>query len=140
MHTPSWFKPQVDIGSGLAVIGVIVALVTNYNTLQNNQDRVKSWQEDRDRQITERRAVTDARFSALEAKVAPLESVQFRLGKQEADIVASNARIDRIVDSFSEQLKELRKDVNAVGTKVEVLTRSLEDQNRLNRPATNGPR
>ncbi|OCC05293.1 hypothetical protein BA190_10340 [Labrys sp. WJW] len=127
MHTPSWFKPQVDIGSGLAVIGVIIAVVTNYNQLQNNQDRVKIWQETLEKQIAERRVMIDARFSAIEAKIAPIEAVQFRLGKQEADIVATNARVDRIVDSFSDQLKELRKDVNAVGTKVEVLTRSLED-------------
>ncbi|WP_454812855.1 hypothetical protein [Labrys neptuniae] len=140
MQTPSWFKPQVDIGSLIAVVGVAVAMVTNYNTLQNNQDRVKIWQENLEKQMAERRVLVDTRFSALEAKIAPIEAVQFRLGKQEADIVAANSRIDRIVDSFSEQLKELRKDVNAVGTKVEVLTRSLEDQNRVNRPITNGPR
>lgn len=140
MQTPSWFKPQVDIGSLIAVVGVAVAMVTNYNQLQNNQDKVKIWQETMEKQIAERRVLIDARFSALEAKVAPIEAVQFRLGKQEADIVAVNSRIDRIVDSFSDQLKELRKDVNAVGTKVEVLTRSLEDQNRLNRPMANGPR
>lgn len=140
MHTPSWFKPQVDIGSLIAVVGVAVAMVTNYNTLQNNQDKVKIWQETLEKQIAERRVLIDARFSALEAKVAPIEAVQFRLGKQEADIVAANARVDRIVDSFSDQLKELRKDVNAVGTKVEVLTRSLEDQNRVSRPMSSGPR
>ncbi|MGJ4858911.1 hypothetical protein ACN6KF_004917 [Labrys sp. La1] len=140
MHTPSRFKPQVDIGSLIAVVGVAVAMVSNYNTLQNNQDRVKIWQENLEKKMAERRVLIDTRFSALEAKIAPIEAVQFRLGKQEADIVATNSRVDRIVDSFSDQLKELRKDVNAVGTKVEVLTRSLEDQNRLNRPMANGPR
>lgn len=139
MHTPSWLSTKLDIGHILTIGGMIVAVTLGWAKLDANQQALLSWQNNQDKAYAERRAVTDARFTALEAKIAPLEAVQFRLGKQEADTVAANARIDRIVDSFSEQLKELRKDVNAVGTKVEVLTRSLEDRNQLSRPM-NGPR
>ncbi len=140
MHTPSWLSTKLDIGHILTIGGMIVAVTLGWAKLDANQQALLSWQNNQDKAYAERRAVTDARFTALEAKIAPLEAVQFRLGKQEADTVAANARIDRIVDSFSEQLKELRKDVNAVGTKVEVLTRSLEDRNQLSRPMTNAPR
>ena len=78
MHTPSWLSTKLDIGHILTIGGMIVAMTLGWAKLDANQQALLSWQNNQDKAYAERRAVTDARFNALEAKIAPLEAVQFR--------------------------------------------------------------
>lgn len=127
MQKPSWISSTFDAGNLITLAVLLIGAVTAWNRMDSNQQSLQAWQTQRDKEYSERRAFTDSRFSAIESKIQPLDAILYRLGKQESETSSTNARIDRVVDTFSDTLKELRNDVNAVGTKVEVLQQTIND-------------
>lgn len=69
-----------------------------------------------------RTAATDARLEALTQRIAPLVTLEYRLGQSEARDVAQDQRIDRIVSSFGDKLDALITVVNQVKVDVGVLS------------------
>lgn len=128
-HTPSW-KNTFDTGNLITLVVIIIGGVTAWNRLDNNQTSLQAAMADQGLAYKERQVSVEARFAGLETKIAPMDSIVYRLTKAEGEIASVNSRVDRIADSFGDRLEALRKDVNLLGTKVEVLTATIIDQNR----------
>lgn len=56
-----------------------------------------------------------------------LVSIPYRMTNVEGQIVQTNARLDRLIENLTGSVEALRKDVNTVGTKVEVLTSKIDN-------------
>jgi len=130
MQRPSWISSTFDAGNLITLAVILVTVVTAWNRMEANQAANLAWQINQDKAYAEIRSNTEARFVAIETKIAPVDSIVYRLTKAEGEIINTNVRVDRIVDSFGDRLEVLRKDINSVGTKVEVLTTTIADQNR----------
>ena len=55
-----------------------------------------------------------------------IENVPYRVGQLEAGLTEQSRRTDRISESLATSLDALRKDVSALGVKIEVLSSKLE--------------
>ncbi|WP_156771719.1 hypothetical protein [Labrys sp. WJW] len=131
MQKPTWWSNNLSLGNVITIVMLVFGMGVGWQKLEANDLAAETWRKDRDKAIDE-----------LRVKVAPIEGLIYRLGQQEANVAQINARVDRAVDSISDQLKELRKDVGQVGTAVAVLTRSIETQGRRDDalPSTGRPR
>lgn len=130
MHKPSWISDTFDAGNLITLTVLLITAVTAWNRMEANQQALLAWQTNSDKYYATNLASTEARFVAIETKIAPFDSMIYRLTKAEGEITNTSTRVDRIVDSFGDKLEVLRKDINNVGTQVQVLTQTLDDQNR----------
>lgn len=131
LHAPTW-RNSFSAGDIMTAAGLLMAggiaygiMTTRIETLQQSY---QTYQVDRDRTTSERRVQVEARFSAIDAKIAPLDAMLYRLGKQESETAGTNARVDRVSGAFQDQFDSVRKDLNSVGTKLEVLTGVINEQ------------
>lgn len=70
--------------------------------------------------------VSDARFSDMQTSLTPLVNLPYRVNVLEQQQIATNARIDRFTEAISATLEFIRKDVNTLATKVEVLGTKID--------------
>lgn len=122
MHAPTW-KNTFDTGNLLTVIAFLVAGGAAWGTLSTRIDNMQQ-------NSAERRAAFESRVTALETKIAPIDAMIYRLGKQESDTTAVNLKMDAAATAFSVSVDGLRKDIYSVGSKVDVLSERMQEQER----------
>lgn len=129
MQTPkiNWnFNASTLLAITLACIGGLYKFTSLESRVDNMDDRGKA-----------RIMSTDKNFADINASLDSIKDIPFRMGAQEAGLRNANERMDRLSEALltgQEQLRKdfnnavdnIRKDVNAVGTKVEVLGTKLE--------------
>lgn len=88
----------------------------------------------------ENNATTNARLQALEtsssgitssvnalvARVEPLGNVTYRVGVVEGQVLETNKRLDRLAETIVQSLDMIRRDVNGLSTRVEVLSQKID--------------
>lgn len=103
------------------IIGMlgIFAVVFNQGGVQERVDaRLDNIEETRAANI----ASFNARMAAIEAIIAKIPNVEYRVTVNEAGLIAVNSRIDRVTDTVG----SLRDDIAGVRTSIEVLTEQLK--------------
>lgn len=71
--------------------------------------------------------MTDKNFANVNAQLDAMKDLPYRIGQLEAQANAANARMDRIADSFLGSAESIKKDVNALTTKVEVMSQKIDN-------------
>lgn len=104
--------------SGLAVTQAFLAGVI-WATLNSKLDSLESYR------VT-RSAQTDAKFAEIKTATDAIPTLTYRLGQMEERDTAQDARMDRIVDSFSTKLDILTESVNGLRSDVRVLSSKVE--------------
>jgi hypothetical protein len=97
--------------------------------LQDVTERVESMESYR----VSRGEQTDKNFGELRAKLEPLDNLTEKVSRNEAGIAATNARIDRVVESFAGKFDTLIETVNQLKIDVGILTgevRTLTNEKR----------
>jgi hypothetical protein len=75
-----------------------------------------------------RSAITDRNFDEIQKQLEPVPNLTYRVNIVEQQIASVNLRLDRFTETLSSWLDAIRKDVVAVGTKVEVLSTRIEQR------------
>jgi hypothetical protein len=130
LHRPSWISSTFDAGNLITLLAFIVYGALAWGRMEANQQAIVTWETNSDKLNAEAKASIEARFVAIETRVGPMESIVYRLTNTESQVSGVNTRIDRVVDSFGSTLKDLQKDVNGLGNKVDVLSQVIADQTR----------
>lgn len=100
-------------------MALIVGAIWNLSgTMQRQDSRLGNIEDSR----TIAQTQLQARLAVIEVAIAKLPNLEYRITVNEAAIVATNARIDRVTDA----LGSLRDDIAGVKTSIEVLTEQLK--------------
>lgn len=138
MHMPK-FSWTINLGT---IVAIIVACIGGLYKFASLEGRV----ENMDDRGKGRISLTDKNFADINARLESIQDIPFRMGAQEAGLKNANERMDRLSEAlltgqetlrkdFNNAVDSIRKDVNAVGTKVEVLGTKLEANSNINKSA-----
>lgn len=114
----NWYR--FNIPSLVTVIVTAIGMVTYVNNLDARLAKVEEYR------VT-RSAVTDKKFDDIQTALAPLTNMPYRVGILEQQATAINVRIDRFTEILSNTLELIRKDVNGLSTKIEVLSNKVDN-------------
>lgn len=106
--------------------GLVVVLCVNAFALGGVYVKIMSTLEQNERFRTTRTAQTDANFAAVNAKLAPLETIVYQMAQNEKRDDEQDKRVDRIVDSFGGKLDALNDNVNALRVEVKVVAQKVD--------------
>lgn len=123
----NWFN--VNVPTILAVLGVAWGISTYINDMQNAIEEIERYRVSRGQS-------TDEKFNRINNTLEKLNDLPTRVTTVETQILATNARLDRLVENLTNSVEALRKDVNVVGTKVEVLSSKIDSINGVPKRAS----
>jgi len=82
--------------------------------------------DDMERYRETRSKLTDNNFAAINARMEPLANIPYRVAQTETAIRATNQRLDRRAETIVNSLDLIKKDVNVLSTRVEVLSNKID--------------
>lgn len=112
----NWGNFNIPTIVGILGIGAMIY------TQGGKQERVDARLDYIEQSRSQNAAVYNARIAAIEADVAKITNIEYRITVNEQSIVAVNSRIDRVTDAVG----GIRDDIAGVKTAVEVLTEQLK--------------
>lgn len=124
--TLTWNWLRMNVPTLLAIGGLV------WYTAQNDakqEQRISTIEQSR----VERAKEADLKFSGINASIAslsqkvdPLGNVTYRVGVVEGQIGETNKRLDRLAETIVNSLDLIRRDVNGLSTRVEVLSQKID--------------
>lgn len=108
-----------NIPSLITVLGAAIAVVTYVNGLDARLAKVEE-------NSVSRSEVSDRKFDDIQLALGTLNNTPYRVGILEQQATAINIRIDRFTEVISNTMELIRKDVGALGTKVEVMSNKID--------------
>lgn len=114
----NWLR--FNVPSLFSIVGAAVAVVVYVNTLDNRVAKMEDYR-------TTRTMIVDNRFNDIQTSLQPLVNLPYRVNVLEQQNIATNARIDRFSEAISTTMELIRKDVNGLSTKVEVLGTKIDN-------------
>lgn len=114
---PSWLSSNFNVPTLIAIGSIILAganMASDFRSRQETDER--------------ERAVMQAQMRAVEQRMQTYtdQNVPYRLTVVEQDVKAANSRIDRLAESVLASIDGLRKEVNGLSTRIEVLTQRVD--------------
>ena len=104
---------QVNVPTIVTVLGVAYGIVTYFNDLDG---RLKN---------------TDDNVVGMKSDIATtkqtMQDIPYRVGNLEKGLDEAGKRTDRLTDVVLSGMDNVRKDINTLGTKIEVLSSKMED-------------
>lgn len=134
----NWFN--VNVPTILALAGVGWGIV---QYIDNQSDRIERVEEKIQRSEefrVQRTAQSDKRFDGLEGQLDSLNTIPMRVQSLEREIEATNARLDRLVETLTQNVEMIRKDIAGLTTKVEVLSSKIDTLGPAKRAEWQPPR
>jgi chromosome segregation ATPase len=108
-----------NIPTLLSVGGVIVAMVTGWADVNSRIENMEAYRADRSRS-------TDANFAAINMQLGQLSNIPYRVQQTETRLEETGKRIDRLSETIINSLDNIRKDLNGLSTRVEVMSGKLD--------------
>ncbi len=108
-----------NITTLLAIGGVAVTVITGWNKLDSRIEAVEQFR-------TQRVQMTDQNFAAINAQLAVLQNLPYRMTQAETRLDENGKRMDRFSETFLGTLDGMRKDIASLSTKVEVLSGKID--------------
>lgn len=129
----NWLRFNVPQLAAIALFAATGA--TGYSDLNGRISRIEESR-------AARTIASDARFNEVQSSLAPLVNLPYRVNVLEQQNIATNARIDRFTEAIASTLELIRKDVNSLSTRVEVLGTKIdaltpEKHAEINTPTAN---
>jgi hypothetical protein len=115
----NWFN--FNVPTILAVLGVGWAVASYVKDMETRLTIIEQYR-------VSRSAITDRNFDEIQKQLEPVPNLTYRVNIVEQQIASVNLRLDRFTETLSSWLDAIRKDVVAVGTKVEVLSTRIEQR------------
>jgi uncharacterized protein YkvS len=114
----------VNIPTIITVAATAVGMVTYFNGLDSRLTKIE------ETSVVSQDAITqnfEEVNNKIEQQAQALENIPYRVGVIERGLEEANRRVDRLSDAILNSMDGLRKDVNSLGTKVEVMSSKLDD-------------
>jgi len=111
---------QFNVPTIIAVLGVGWGVANYISKIDSRLATVEEYR------IT-RSAITDKKFEELAFRVSGFQDIPYRVGIIEKGLDEAGKRQDRLSELVLNNMENIRKDVSAVGTKVEVISSKLDD-------------
>ena len=114
----------VNIPTIITVAATAVGMVTYFNSLDSRLTKIE------ETSVVSQDAITknfEEVNNKIEQQAQALENIPYRVGVIERGLEEANRRVDRLSDAILNSMDGLRKDVNSLGTKVEVMSSKLDD-------------
>lgn len=116
---------NVNVPTILAVGGAVWAIFTYIGDIKNGQDRMEEYR------VT-RSAQTDKEFAMVKATIAEIQgstsNIPYRVGVIERGLEEAGKRTDRLSEIVLQNMDGLKRDMTAIGVKLEVLSSKFDDQ------------
>lgn len=110
---------NINLGTIFTVIVTSATVLIYVNTLANKVDEIERFRQSRV-------ASSDKNFSEIQSKLAQVPELTYRVGQTEGAITAMNDRMNRFADSFLGTAESIKKDVNSLVTKFEVMSQKID--------------
>lgn len=146
------------IATGIGIFITFATVVVIGNSAIISVEGLTNWTKQHDAYHKERKSEYDIKMGSIDEKIRGLENkasayenIQYRLSQAEASINNSNVRTDRIVSDFnnnfsevrkefSAQISDMRKDLGAITTQVEIANQILRRIEAAQNSDKTGPR
>lgn len=112
------------------IISIVTAIMIGTWGWANTNNRISSVEKARDTRTiqTERRFdEINNSIAGLRESVTPLDNITYRVGVLEGSLSETNDRIDRLSEAILSSLDLIRRDVNGLSTRVEVLSQKIDN-------------
>ncbi len=113
----NWLR--FNVPSIVAIVAAAVGVMGYISSLDNRVAKIET-------DSAMRSQLTDKSLDQVQTAIAPLNNMPYRVGILEAQALATNLRIDRFTEVITNTMELVRKDVNALSTKVEVLGTKID--------------
>jgi len=114
----------VNIPTIITVAATAVGMVTYFNSLDSRLTTIEQSSVSTQAQITQKFEEVN---NKIEQQAQSLENIPYRVGVIERGLEEANRRTDRLSDVILSNMDGLRKDINTLGTKVEVMSSKIDD-------------
>ena len=108
------------IPSLITVVVTAIGMVTYVNSLDARVAKIE------DNSVS-RATTADKKFDEIQLSLAQLNNMPYRVGILEQQATAINVRIDRFTETITNTMELIRKNVNGLSTKVEVMSSKIDN-------------
>ncbi len=127
----NWLR--FNVPSIMAILAAGLGVVTYVNQLDARLEKLEEFG-------ATRAVSTDKSLDEVQTSITQLTNMPYRVQILEQQQLAVNLRIDRFTETISNTMELLRKDVNALSTRVEVLGTKIDALTPENRSELMMPR
>lgn len=122
--TVNWFR--VNVPTIAAVIGGLWAVWSVNANLDKRITEIETSRVERSKEADNKFNTINTSISVLTQKIEPIANVTYRVGVVESQVQETNRRLDRLSEMILSSLETIRKDVNGLSTRVEVLSQKID--------------
>lgn len=124
--TLTWNWLRMNVPTLLAIGGLVWYTAQNDARQEQRISAIEQSRIDRAREADLKFSGINASIASLSQKVDPLGNVTYRVGVVEGQIGETNKRLDRLAETIVNSLDLIRRDVNGLSTRVEVLSQKID--------------
>lgn len=117
-----WLPHQLTLTNIVLIGGLLITFGYYVQSASQLRADFNHHEEAQEKYVAERRVAIEAAFAAVNVKILPIDSLQYRINIAEGQLNATNARIDRLADA----LQPLNDKIGLLTTRIEVLTTTLD--------------
>lgn len=124
--TLTWNWLRMNVPTLLAIGGLVWYTAQNDARQEQRISAIEQSRVDRAREADQKFSSINTSIAAMSQKVEPLANVAYRVGVVEGQVQATNERLDRFAETIVNSLDLIRRDVNGLSTRVEVLSQKID--------------
>ncbi|WP_099868242.1 hypothetical protein [Pararhizobium haloflavum] len=125
----------VNVPTIIAIAAGIMAGTWAWAELTSRIATIESAREMRSQANDQKFAEINTSIAGLRQAVTPMDNLSYRVGVLEGSLGETNDRIDRLSETIISSLELIRRDVNGLSTRVEVLSQKIDSMNDDRREA-----
>lgn len=122
--TMNWLR--MNVPTLLAIGGLVWYTAANNTQMHARIEAIETSRVDRSKEADAKFAGINTAVAALSSKVEPLGTVHYRVGVVEGQISETNKRLDRLAETIVQSLDLIRRDINGLSTRVEVMSNKID--------------
>lgn len=135
--TMNWLR--MNVPTLLAIGGLVWYTAQNDAQQEARIDAIEKSRQERSKEADGKFAAINTSVSVLSQRVEPMTNVVYRVGVVESQVVETNKRLDRLQEVLLASIEALRKDVNTMSTRVEVLAQKIDAITPIKRAGLEAP-
>ena len=124
--TVVWQWLRINVPTLLAIGGLVWYTADNNARTIARINAIEVSRIDRSKEADHKFAALNTSVSLLAQKVDPLGNVTYRVGVVEGQVTETNKRLDRLAETIVNSLDLIRRDVNGLSTRIEVLSNKVD--------------
>lgn len=121
-----WQWLRINVPTLLAIGGLIWYTADNNRAQLSRIEAIETSRVERAKEADAKFSAINSSLSALSQKVDPIGNVTYRIDRAEVQIGETNKRLDRLAETIVNSLDLIRRDVNGLSTRVEVLSQKID--------------